>query len=65
MHIMQMLDALANLGMRNSLTLDVLVDAANALEHASAEDESSRNRATALLQQLDVLAQGVCCMSHA
>ena len=55
---MQELDALAMLGMRDSLTIDVLLDVATALEGESAADETARNRSTALLHQLDRLAQG-------
>ena len=52
-----MLDALAVLGMRDSLTLDVLLDAASALENESATNEQPRARSAALLQQLDSIAQ--------
>ena len=55
---MQVLDALAMVGLRDSLTIDVLLDAAKALEDESAADESACNRATALLQQLDIVASG-------
>ena len=56
---MQVLDALTMLGLRNSLTLMVMVDAATALQQADSADPSAYERAIALVHQLDNLAQGI------
>lgn len=58
-HHLQALEALTLVGLRDSLTMDVLLDAATALEMESTEDASAGSRAQALLQQLDRLAQGL------
>ena len=53
----ELLAGLAKLGLKSSISGTAILDAARGLEDSSAQDFSARQRATALLSQLDKLAQ--------
>ena len=53
----ELLAGLVKLGLKTSISGSAILDAARGLEASSAQDFSARQRATALLSQLDKLAQ--------
>ena len=53
----ELLAGLAKLGLKSSISGSAILDAARGLEASSAQDFSARQRAMALLSQLDKLAQ--------
>ena len=53
----ELLTGLVKLGLKSSISWSAILDAAHGLEASPAQDFSARQRATALLSQLDKLAQ--------